>query len=329
MGAILSRNTGLVPMMLQCFPPKSTFSVDQMPNLAGRVVLVTGGNTGIGYETVKALLQHDAKVYLAARNKEKAKASIASLKRDTGKEAMFLELDLANLASVKKAADEFLSKEHELHILFNNAGVSMTPMDWTTNDGYDLQWGTNVVGPWYFTELLMPALLAGVQTSPDHHARVVATSSCAAYLDILHFETFKDGPARRKMDLNRLYFQSKLANVIIARQIAKRYADKGIISISVNPGNIYTEIQRYLPASTRLCLKPFLYPTPQGALTQLYAGTMPEALNRNGEFFIPWARPGVCRPEAYDDELGQRLWQWLEDETRALVRADPVPAAAM
>ena len=90
----------------------------------------------------------------------------------------------------------------------------MTPMDWTSQDGFDLVWGTNVVGPWYFTELLMPALLAGAQTSPDHHARVVATSSSVAYLDTLHFETFKDGPARRKMNLDSLYFQSKLVRYL-------------------------------------------------------------------------------------------------------------------
>ena len=131
----------------------------------------------------------------------------------------------------------------------------MMPPDYpVTKEGYDLQFGTNVIGPWYFTELLMPALLAGVQTSPDHHARVVTTSSSGAYLGTIDFDTFKDTPKRRKLNAGDLYAQSKLvrshvsllwcpaelvgfqADVIIARQIAKRYADKGIVSLSLNPG---------------------------------------------------------------------------------------------
>ena len=84
------------------------------------------------------------------------------------------------------------------------------PVEWVSEDGYDFQWGTNVVAPFLLTELLMPALLAGVKTSSDHHARVVTTSSSGAYLESLHFDTFKDGPARTKMESRYLYCQSKL-----------------------------------------------------------------------------------------------------------------------
>lgn len=141
------------------------------------------------------------------------------------------------------------------------------PVELTTADGYDLQFGTNVLGHFYFTELLMSALLAGVHSSTDHHARIITTSSSGAYLGEIQFETFKDGPVRRKLRPETLYFQSKLvrstsvvfnrgqakrccasqANVIIARQIARWYADKGIISISLNPGNINTGLFRYTP----------------------------------------------------------------------------------
>ena len=82
-----------------------------------------------------------------------------------------------------------------------------------TKDGYDLQWGTNVVGHWYFTELLMPALFAGKETSPDHHARIITTSSSAAYLGSINWDTFKDGPARRKLSTQTLYSQSKLVRL--------------------------------------------------------------------------------------------------------------------
>ncbi|RPD56663.1 NAD(P)-binding protein [Lentinus tigrinus ALCF2SS1-7] len=318
MAGASSKNTGAWPVLVQCFPPKTKFTVDQIPDLSGQVILVTGGNVGIGYETIKVLLQHNAKVYLAARSKAKADAAIASLKDTTGKEAIFLELDLADFAAIKKAADEFLSKEHELHVLFNNAGVMAPPDHPLTKDGYDLQFGTNVIGHWYFTELLMPALRAGVKSSPDNHARVVTTSSSGAYFTTLNYDTFKDTPQRKKLSPEMLYYQSKFGNVVVARQVAKRYADKGIISISVNPGNIRSELQRYVPKVARMVLNAvLLYPTPYGALTQLFAGTMPEALNYNGEFLIPWARLGKCRPEAYDDEVGERLWKWLEEEVKA------------
>ncbi|RPD56664.1 NAD(P)-binding protein [Lentinus tigrinus ALCF2SS1-7] len=318
MGGASSKNTGAWPAVVQSFPPKTKFTVDQIPDLSGQVILVTGGNVGIGYETVKVLLQRNAKVYLAARSKAKADAAIASLKDTTGKEAIFLELDLANLAAIKRAADEFLSKEHELHVLFNNAGVMAPPNHFLTKDGYDLQFGTNVIGHWYFTELLMSALLTGVKSSPDNHARVVTTSSSSAYLTTLDYDTFKDTPQRKKLSPERLYNQSKFGNVVVARQVAKRYADKGIISISVNPGYIQSELQRHLPKVVRMILTAvLLYPTPYGALTQLFAGTMPKALKYNGEFLIPWARLGKCRPEAYDDEVGERLWKWLEEEAKA------------
>ncbi|CDO72258.1 hypothetical protein BN946_scf184970.g110 [Trametes cinnabarina] len=300
----------------QIVPPKPKFSVDQIPDLTGRVVIVTGGNSGIGYETIKALLQHNAKVYMASRSRDKAEAAIAKLKDATGKEAIFLELDLSSLASIKRAAKEFLAKERELHILFNNAGVMWPPVDWLTKDGYDLQFGTNVLGHFYFTELLMPALLAGVESSPDHHARVITTSSFGAYMETLNYDTFKDGPARRKKMKEALYYQSKFGNVVVAHEIARRYADKGIISISVNPDGT-AAICTSASQEDHGWNATILYPTPYGALTQLFAGTMPEALNYNGEFLIPWARLGKCRPEAYDPKVGERLWTWLEEQVKA------------
>ncbi|KAH9920280.1 NAD(P)-binding protein [Fomitopsis serialis] len=302
--------------LAQAFPPKSAFTPEQMPDLTGRVVIVTGGNVGIGKETIKALLEHNAKVYMASRSKEKADAAIKELVQQTGKEAIFLELDLSSLASVRKSAEEFMSKEKELHILFNNAGVMWPPRELLTADGYDLQFGTNVLGHFLFTKLLIPALVAGKDTSPDHHARVVTTSSSAAYGYTLNFDAFRDSPARRRMITTTLYSQSKFGNVVVAREFAKRYADQGIVSTSCNPGNIQTELQRYAPTILRKIMNLVLYDAPYGALTQLWAGTMPETLDYNGKYLIPWARVGQCRSEAYDDALGEKLWGWLEEQVK-------------
>ncbi|KAH9933815.1 uncharacterized protein B0H18DRAFT_1115186 [Fomitopsis serialis] len=298
-------------------PPRATFSTDQIPDLTGRVIIVTGGNTGIGKETVKVLLQHNAKVYMASRSRPKAEAAITELKEETGKEAIFLELDLADYASIQKASSEFLSQEQHLHVLFNNAGLMGCPLDLLGPDDYDLQFFTNVIGPFLLTKLLLPALVAGKASSPDGHTRVITTSSSGAYLQTINWDTLRDGPARRKISSQDLYCQTKSANTVVSRQLSKRYADQGIVAISLNPGNIATELQRYAPGPVRSFMHAtFLYPVGPGALTQLWAGTMPEALEHNGGFLIPWARVGECRKEAYDDALGEKLWTWLEEAVK-------------
>ncbi|KAH9833169.1 NAD(P)-binding protein [Rhodofomes roseus] len=300
---------------LKAYPPRPKFSVDQIPDLSGQVIIVTGGNVGIGQETIRVLLQHNAKVYMASRSKEKAEEAIEELKKQTGKEAIFLELDLLSFPSIRAAAEEFMSKENELHVLFNNAGLMWPPVEQVSPDGYDLQFMTNVIGPFFFTKLLKPVLQAGKETHPDHHCRIIMVSSSGAYMGTLNFDTFKDGPTRRKMPTTNLYFQTKSANMVIARQYAKRYADQGFISVALNPGNIDTPLHRYTPAGNGLS-RFVLQPVEKGALTQLWAGTMPEAVNHNGGFLIPWARVGRCRPEAYDDASGEQLYDWLEEQVK-------------
>ncbi|OBZ78995.1 hypothetical protein A0H81_00306 [Grifola frondosa] len=314
MGNIWSELKYIYYAVEQSFPPEPQFSIEQIPDLTGRVVIVTGGSTSVGRETVKVLLKHNAKVYLAARDREKTCAAIKELQDETGKEAIFLELDLSRFHSIQTAAKQFLSKEPELHILFNNAGVMACPIDLVTIEGYDMQFGINVVGPFLFTELLLPALKAGAEASPDHHSRIITTSSSAAYCHTINWDALRDGPARTNMSPSTLYCQSKFANVVVAHEAAKRYADMGIISISCHPGNIETDLQRCFGSRFRQLLNHVLYPAPMGALTLLWAGTMPETLNYNGQFLIPFARVGRCREEAYDPALGERLWNWLEDQ---------------
>ncbi|KAG8678437.1 hypothetical protein FRC08_017779 [Ceratobasidium sp. 394] len=152
-------------LFCETFPGKPDWSTDQIPDLTGQTMIVTGGNAGIGRETSKALLNKNAKVYLAARSKSKADKAIEWLKTETGGRApIFLELDLADLASVRQAAEEFRRKEPELHVLFNNAGVMVSPVELKTADGYDLQFGTNVLGHYLFTTLLLPTLIHTAQT---------------------------------------------------------------------------------------------------------------------------------------------------------------------
>ncbi|KAG8730184.1 hypothetical protein FRC12_020427 [Ceratobasidium sp. 428] len=310
----------------QAFPPKPLFTVEQIPDLTGRVVIVTGGNAGVGKETCKALLNKNAKVYLAARSKTKANEAIEWLRSETGgKEPVFLELDLANLSSIRKAAEEFKSKEQELHVLFNNAGVMMPPVEQRTADGYDLTFGTNVLGHYFFTTLLMPTLIHTVKNSPlaRGHARIINTSSFAIYLgpkNSIVWETLGTDAASREackqLGKVNLYNQSKKGNVIFSNELARRYADQGIVSVSVNPGNLKTDLQRHLSRLNAWILDKLIYPASYGALTQLWAGTMPNGEQHNGQFLIPWARVGSAPAFAADEELAAKLWTWCEEQVK-------------
>ncbi|KAG6890603.1 hypothetical protein C0995_006579 [Termitomyces sp. Mi166 len=310
---------GIVPSMLtESLPPASKFSMDDIPDLTGKVAIVTGANTGVGKETVRALLAHNAKVYLAARNSDKAKAAIEDLRAQMGKDALFLKLDLADLRSVKAAAEEFVKKEKELHILFNNGGVMVPPINELTVDGYDLQFGTNVLGHYYFTKLLLPTLISTAQSSPEKHVRVLTTSSITHYLGSLNFNTFKEGPARRKLGTLMLYTQSKYGDLVLAMELARRYDEQGIVSMAVNPGNLDTDLTRHLNPVMRWLFRLGLYPLPQGALTQLWGATSREGAGFNGKYLAPWARVREPRSDALDPVLGKQLWEWLEEQVKEI-----------
>ncbi|KAL9710111.1 short-chain alcohol dehydrogenase [Leucoagaricus gongylophorus] len=239
----------------QAFPPKPKFRIEDIPDLRGKVIVVTGGNSGIGYETVKVLLLKNAKVYMASRSKERAEEAIATLKEETGNEAIFLQLDLSSWDSVRKASDELKLKETAIHVLFNNGGVMAPPIDQLTRDGYDLQFGTNVMGPYVFTKRLLPLLIAGVKSADDKRARVVNTSSSAQlFTDTIHFEGLGDVPFRKQLGTSQMYMESKLGVILFSNELAKRYGDSGIVSTSLNPGNSKTGLQRYLPRGSMLLL---------------------------------------------------------------------------
>jgi len=307
---------GALSVLKLTFPPKPTWGVNDIPDLTGQVILVTGGNTGVGKETVKQLLAHNAKVYLAARSAPKANEAIAELKNETGKEAIFLQLDLSDIPAVRRSAQEFLSNESQLHVLINNAGVMMCPIEQVTAQNYDLQFGTNVIGHWLFTQLLLPALFAATDASPSHEkARIVTVSSLANYITKgLDYDAIADGPARLKYKTWEMYNKSKFGNVVVARELARRYGDK-IVSTSLHPGVIRTDLTRHMPGWQVAFAKWVTYPPSYGALTQLYCATAPSAADANGKFFIAWARLGEPNKAAVDPQVGERLWSWLETET--------------
>ncbi|KDQ12680.1 hypothetical protein BOTBODRAFT_56500 [Botryobasidium botryosum FD-172 SS1] len=292
----------------QSYPPRSLWGVEDIPDLSGKVVIVTGGNSGIGYETCKALLQKNAKVYMAARSKAKAEDAINELKQATGKEAIFLALDLASLKSIKASVEEFKSREEVLHILFNNGGVMAPPMDQLTAEGYDLQFGTNVLGHFYLTRLLLPLLMSTAKASADRKVRVVTVSSFGAEMHkYIDWDSLRDGSARRKKNTQTLYNHSKFGNDVFAQELARKYGKEGIVSTSVHPGNISTDVTRNYSSINQSIF---------GALTQLWAGTSPEGADFNGKYLIPWARIGTIPRGADDPALGEKLWDWMEEQVK-------------
>lgn len=192
------------------FPGRPRFRKEDMPDLTGKVALVTGGNSGIGREVVKGLLEHNAKVYMAGRDRAKMDVAIEQLQRDTGNRAIPLVVDLTKKESVRAAAKEFLSKEHVLHILANNAGIGSTNQ--LTEDGVDLVFSANVLGPFHLTQLLLPALIRGAPTAPGGKARIVNVSSVMHTVGWLDFETLKESEAWRRRPRETRYSQSKLVS---------------------------------------------------------------------------------------------------------------------
>lgn len=307
-------------MSHEIFPGKPKWTADDMPDLSGKVAVVTGGNTGIGWETCKALLEHNAKVYLAARNVTKTEPAIEKLKQVTGKDDVhYLKLDLGDLPSCAAAVKELASKEKKVDLLFLNAGVMVPPEGETTTQGYDLQWGTNVVGHFVFTKLCLPLVrVAAITGSPDA-TRVVFTASNGHEFSPKEIIDFNDPNLPGYANWKK-YGQSKAGNILLATYIAHHYAEDGILAFSLNPGGIKTELTRHIESRSGAFMawlgNLLMRPTWMGAITQLYAATSPDLTKKDsGQYFIPWARKATPRPGTQDPVLADKLWDYLEKDT--------------
>jgi len=308
----------------QLLPPKPSWTAADVPDQTGKTVIVTGGNGGIGKETARVLLSKGAKVYIATRSAEKSGKAIEDLKRETGKETIFfLKLDLADLGSIKAAAEEFTSKESELHALYNNGGVMYTPIDAVTSQGIDMQFGTNVLGHFYLTKLLLPILTATAKKSPAGTVRVVNVSSIGHYLGApegIRWSTLNPGDdslaARKKLGTTKLYGQSKFGNILFSNELARRYGGEGVVSISLHPGTIDTDLSRYASSLVQRAGRLVTYSVSYGAITSLYAGTSPAACDLGGKYLTAWARVTLPNKKVLNPELETKLWEWCEEKVR-------------
>ncbi|KAJ7112766.1 NAD-P-binding protein [Mycena crocata] len=290
----------------------------EVPDLSGKVItLVTGANTGIGYETVKQLLLKNAKVYLAARSPEKAAAAIKKLEQETKKTAIFIQLDLADLISVRNAANSYLAQESRLDILLNNGGVMIPPTDQLTAQNHDLQFGTNVIGHFFLTELLLPALIKSHEVA-GAPARVIHTSSIGHTMapgSGLASATLRGGPERdawlkKAWGVTRslkLYGQSKIGNIVISNYFARTHSPDVLVSCAVHPGPIRTELGRELGSLYQRVAHLFMYPTPMGAFTQLWGATVATPAEINGQYLVPWGKVGKADKRTSDPQLEEQI----------------------
>jgi len=291
-------------------------------DLSNKVILVTGGNTGIGKETILRLAKHNpAKVYLAARTESKARDAIESIKAVLSKpvDIEYLPLDLSSLKSVRQAAEVVNASTSRLDILILNAGIMAVPPG-TTESGHDIQLGTNHIGHFQLTKLLLP-LLEKTAAMPGSDVRIVSVSSeannMAPSIDTITSteKLTATGPWTR-------YGASKAANILFAAELARRYP--AFKSVSLHPGMIKTDL--YLPNQDINTVFKYgfaffgpliLRGVPEGAHNQLWAaaGAKREELV-DGAYYTPVGKAHAGNKFAKDKADGKKLWDWTEAELK-------------
>jgi NAD(P)-dependent dehydrogenase (short-subunit alcohol dehydrogenase family) len=295
----------------------------QIPDQQGRVAIVTGANTGLGFETARMLAEHGATVILAVRDVEKGKQAAERIIGDVRVQA----LDLTSLDSIRSAASDLRADYSRLDLLINNAGVMYTPKR-TTADGFELQFGTNHLGHFALTGLLLDRLL------PVPGSRVVTVSSTGHRIQAdIHFD---DLQWERSYSRAGAYGQAKLANLMFTYELQRRLASYGAtVALAAHPGVSNTELTRNVPAAFRLPITWFapllLQGAEMGALPTVRAATDPAAFG--GQYYGPSGRGEVrgypkivsSSPESHDQAIQQRLWTVSEELTGVTFPVAAVP----
>jgi retinol dehydrogenase 12 len=277
--------------------------------VAGRTVVVTGANTGIGRATALALTGQGWRVYVAARSAAKGEAAVAAIKAATGSGSVFfLALDLADLSSVRSFAEAFLDRGEPLHVLVNNAGVA--GRRGLTRQGFELTFGVNHLGHFALTQLLLDRL---VSSAP---ARVVTVASDAHYSARgIDWDALRR-PARGITAMHE-YAVSKLCNVLFSQELARRTTGLGVHSCALHPGVVASDIWRRVPWPVRPIVTRNMLSVEQGAATSLYCATSPEVAAESGLFYESCARREPSRLAT--PSLGRELWERSEAWTAPYV----------
>jgi retinol dehydrogenase-12 len=270
-------------------------------------MLITGANTGIGRATAEALARRGARVWLACRSRLKTEPLLASIEHAGGR-AEFVELNLLDLDSVRACADRVLERNEPLHVLVNNAGVA--GLRGATRQGFEMAFGTNHLGHFLLTELLLPRLRESASSGAP--ARVVNVSSKAHYdAKGIDWELLRR-PTQTLTGL-REYSVSKLANVLFTRSLARGKAGAEVRSYALHPGVIASDAWRHAPWPIRPLLKMGLLTNEEGARTTLYCATASALAEQDGRYYddCKEKQPSLLAlDEALADQLWDRSWGW-------------------
>jgi NAD(P)-dependent dehydrogenase (short-subunit alcohol dehydrogenase family) len=302
---------------------KTKWTKSDIPNLSGKTAIVTGANSGLGFETALGLAAAGAQVILACRDRSKTEAAMNLIRKEAPQAKLeFMPLDLGDLASVRAFAQSFSAGRPKLDILCNNAGVMALPLR-RTKDGFEMQIGTNHLGHFALTGLLLPKL----QSTTD--ARVATMSSGFHKPGKIRFDDLNWNRGYSKWPA---YFQSKLANLLFTFELQRRFEKNGIkaISVAAHPGYAATNLQMAGPemeqsgfgkALMRFANTYIAQPAPQGALPMLCAATSDEV--NGGDYIGPdgfaeqkgFPRKVGCSARARDQQAAEKLWQLSQQLT--------------
>ncbi|KAF2104586.1 retinol dehydrogenase 14 [Rhizodiscina lignyota] len=293
-------------------------------SLEGKVFLITGGTAGLGSGAIEAFAEHNpSHIFFTGRNKKSADKLISTVQsKFASVNLTFLECDQTSLASVREAANKFLAQSNRLDVLMCNAGVMGIDAD-QTKDGYEIQFGINHVAHALLIKLLLPTMLETAKL-PDADVRIINMSSWGhkqAPSYGIQFETLKTSQASLGGMIPgprwSRYGQSKLANLLYAQELAKRYPQ--ITSVSVHPGFVMTGLYDNVNFLIRL---PALIssigrtvPVDQGHYNQVWATTCRKSDIINGQYYEPVGVVGKdISKAAQDKQLAERLWDWTQEE---------------
>src|SRR3954464_1141280 len=288
------------------------WAATDIPDLGGKVAVVTGANSGLGYETALGLAQHGAEVVLACRDEKRGTEALERLRGAVpGVDAELSLLDLADLGSVRKFAEAYAGERAHLDILVDNAGVMALDERRTTADGFGMQFGTNHLAHFALTGMWLPQLLA------RPHSRVVAVTSFGHKIGKIPFDDLQAENSYRKWFR---YGQSKLANLLFTFELARRAqaSGKDLVAAVAHPGYANTNLQ----SGTSFAWSNFMAQSAAGgALPTLYAAAAPDV--QSGEFFGPSGfleQRGApervkASSKAYDADSARRLWEVSEELT--------------
>lgn len=268
--------------------------------LTGKVVVVTGSNTGIGKETAKELARRGARVYMACRDIQKGESAASEIRAETkNSQVLVRKLDLSDTKSIRAFAEGFLAEEKQLHILINNAGVFMCPYS-KTADGFEIQLGINHLGHFLLTHLFLERLK---ESAP---ARVVNVSSLLHHIGRIHF---RDLQSEKNYSPFFSYCQTKLANVLFTRELAKRLQGTGVTTYAVHPGLVLTEVTRHSILMSLLwwLTSPLLKSSWEGAQTSLYCALAEGLEPLSGNYFRDCKKAWMS-PRARNNKTAKRLW---------------------